>query len=228
MARGLMADARKDELLNGQLYHVFSRSIAGFGIFKSESDYLRVIDAIRFYQKEKPPLKFSKFIQWKRKGEVPLDTIVKWSARDDLVQIYAHCIMPTHVHLILKQLKENGISIFMSHVLNSYARYLNTKLKRKGPLWENKFKNVLVKTDEQLLHLTRYLHINPTTAGLVDKPEEWIPSSYKEYLLQVEESDRICEFEDILDIEPVSYLKFVEDRIAYQRDLAMLKKLTLE
>jgi len=223
-----MVDVRKDELWNGQIYHIFSRSIAKFKIFKGENDFVRIKEALRFYQKEKPPLKFSRFLELKNRQGPPSDELIVWSTRDHLVQIYAHCTMPTHIHLILRQLKENGISIFMGHVLNSYARYLNTMLKRKGPLWENKFKNVLVKTDEQLLHLTRYLHTNPTTAGLVSKPEEWPASSYHEYLSVVPENERICEFGEVLDIEPTSYREFVENQISYQRDLAMIKKLTLE
>jgi putative transposase len=148
--------------------------------------------------------------------------------KERLVQIIAYCIMPTHLHLILKQLKENGISTFIGNVLNSYSRYFNTKYRRKGPLWEGKFKNVLVKTDEQLLHLTRYIHLNPSTAFLVDRPEEWLASSYQEYLLKVNNIERICKFEDVLEIEPSSYRKFIEDRISYQRELAVIKEMLLE
>jgi putative transposase len=116
----------------------------------------------------------------------------------------------------------------MSTILNSYTRYFNTKHKRKGPLWESRFKSVLVETDEQLLHLTRYIHLNPVTAFLVDKPEEWKASSYNEYLLKVSGSDRTCNYDGILDIEPSSYRKFVEDRISYQRELAKIKELLIE
>jgi putative transposase len=79
--------------------------------------------------------------------------------------------MPTHIHLVLRQLKDGGISKFMSNILNSYSRYFNIKHNRKGPLWEGRFRKVLVGSDEQLLHLTRYVHLNPVTACLVDKPK---------------------------------------------------------
>ena len=150
------------------------------------------------------------------------------SQAEKVVQIVAYCIMPTHLHLILKQLKEDGIANFMRKVLNSYSHYFNIKHKRKGPLWEARFKNVLVRTDEQLLHLTRYIHLNPVTAYLVDKPEDWLFSSYKEYVSNVVDEERICKYNNILDIEPDSYKKFVEDRILYQRDLAKIKELILE
>ncbi len=78
--------------------------------------------------------------------------------------------MPTHIHLILKQLKEDGISAYMSKILNSYTCYFNRRTKRKGPLWESRFKRVEVTSDEQLLHLTRYIHLNPVTAHIVEEP----------------------------------------------------------
>ncbi|MEE8423717.1 MAG: transposase, partial [Thermodesulfobacteriota bacterium] len=143
-----------------------------------------------------------------------------------LVEVIAFCLMPTHLHLILKQMKENGISSFMGNTLNSYTRSFNTKYKRKGPLWEGRFKSVLVDSDEQLLHLTRYLHLNPVTAYLVNKPEEWSASSYQEYVSKVN-NNRICKFDDLLEIDPAAYREFVSDRVSYQRELASIKELLL-
>lgn len=136
--------------------------------------------------------------------------------------------MPTHPHLILKQLTDQGVSNFMSNILNSFTRYFNTRYKRKGPLWESEFKNVLIRDDKQLLHLTRYVHLNPTSAGLVDKPEEWQFSSYNQFIDK--DSARIicCNWEGTLDIKPEKYQKFVNDRISYQRSLSKIKKLIIE
>lgn len=223
-----MVVVRKDALVPGRTYHVFSRSIAGFRIFSCDAEFSRLVEAMRFFQREVVALRFFKFLKLRRRGKVYSEEMIRWSKQEPLVKIYAYCIMPTHIHLVLKQLKNDGISIFMANILNSYTRYFNTKLGRKGPLWESRFKNVLVETDEQLLHLTRYLHINPTAAGLVEKPEDWPASSYGEYLGETPASERICEFDDVLDVDPISYRQFVEDQIFYQRDLALIKKLALE
>ena len=221
---------RKDELVTGELYHIFDKSIAEFKIFNNDNEITRMKEVIRYYQIEGTPQKFSNFIILESVIENGFNNyFFSFSkGKEKIVQIIAYCIMPTHIHLVLKQLKENGISIFMGKILNAYSRYFNTKHKRKGPLWETRFKNVLVKTDEQLLHLTRYTHLNPVTAFLVDKPQQWPASSYNEYLLKVKEADRICEYEDILDINPVFYKKFVEERIEYQRELAAIKNLLLD
>jgi len=214
---------RSEELLaTGEVYHIYSKSIAGFVIFNNESEFSRIINLIKYYKLEKPPTKFSYFINHTEGGNLICDN------GDNLIDIIAYCIMPTHIHLILKQTKDNGISIFMRKVLDSYTRYFNTKHDRKGPLWESRFKRVFVKTDEQLLHLTRYLHLNPVTAYLVDKPEKWHASSYKEYLFEVVKGDEICNYSGILEIDPLDYKKFVEDRISYQRELAKIKDLILE
>jgi putative transposase len=221
---------RREKLVVGEIYHIFNKSIADFKIFNSEIEYSRLKNNLRYYQIEGLSLRFSdvmKLEKVKEDGFINYFTSIL-QEKERLVQIIAYCIMPTHLHLILKQLKENGISTFIGNVLNSYSRYFNTKYRRKGPLWEGKFKNVLVKTDEQLLHLTRYIHLNPSTAFLVDRPEEWLASSYQEYLLKVNNIERICKFEDVLEIEPSSYRKFIEDRISYQRELAVIKEMLLE
>lgn len=219
---------RKDLLKVGEIYHIFTKSIAEYKVFNNNSEFLRMIEIIRYYQKERPTVKFSDFIKLSKYKQSYFNKSNSSSDKERLVEIIAFCLMPTHLHLILKQLKEKGISVFMKNVLISYTRYFNIRHKRKGPLWEGRFKNVLVKTDEQLLHLTRYIHLNPVTAYLVNKPEEWLVSSYREYLLEVNENKRICKYNDILDIKPDFYRKFVEDRVSYQRELAKIKDLLIE
>ena len=212
----------------GEIYHIFTRSIAEFRVFNNDDEFLRMKATIRYYQIEKPPVKFSRFIQsTSDQGDV-FENVVQLSDKENLVQIIAYCLMPTHLHLVLKQLSENGISIFISNVLNSYTRYFNIKHKRKGPLWESRFKSVWVESDEQLLHLTRYVHLNPVTAYLANKPEEWLASSYPEYISVVNEKDRVCTYNGILEIEPNSYQEFVRDGVSYQRELSKIKKLLFE
>jgi putative transposase len=145
-----------------------------------------------------------------------------------LVDIIAFCIMPTHVHFALRQLTEGGISMYMGNVLNSYARYFNIKYRRKGPLYEGRFKSVLVESNEQLYHLTRYIHLNPVTAGLADKPEEWKASSYNEYTSRIEKSEKTCKFDDLLNIDPHSYNEFVMMRKDYQKELSRIKGLVID
>ena len=219
--------ARKDALVAGQVYHIYTRSIDEKVIFSGDNEYDRMVQAIRYYRVKTPEIKFSRF--------AALRPVIKKALAEDtadadrrLVDIVCYCLMPTHLHLILKQLDDSGISVFMRNILDSYSRYYNIKHERKGPLWEGRFKNVRVRTDEQLLHLTRYIHLNPVTAYLVEKPEDWPVSSYREYLGECPEKDCICEFEGLLRIDAGRYRRFVEERIDEQRELARLKGLMLE
>lgn len=221
---------RKEKLEVGESYHIFSKSIADFKIFNSNNNTLRMKYMMKYYQVEDVPCRFSRFMEPKdiqKQGFIEYFNFVS-KEKEKIVKIITYCIMPTHIHLILKQLKENGISNFMGNILNSYSRYFNTKYKRKGPLWEGRFKNILITTDEQLLHLTRYIHLNPTTARLVDEPGDWQASSYNEYLKNSSSNERICEYDKVLQIDRISYKHFVQDRISYQRELNKIKKILCE
>ncbi|MBM2821151.1 MAG: hypothetical protein HW405_911 [Candidatus Berkelbacteria bacterium] len=222
---------RKDLLVNGEIYHIFTRSIADYRVFNNRNEFERMRRLIKYYSAN-TKIKFSDFMALKLVNNVGFDkgyeTLLQ--NKDQLVQIIAYCFMPTHIHLALKQIALNGISKYIKVVLDSYTRYFNSLHKRKGPLWESRFNNVLVRSDEQLLHLTRYIHLNPVTAFLVKKPEDWLFSSYKEYLSDADknQSEKMCQFIDILEIQPTLYSKFVNDRISYQRELAKIKNLLLE
>ena len=214
---------RKEPLINNCLYHIFTKSIAGYKIFRSPEDYSRMVEMMKFYSWDKPPLRFSLYKTIKRREEPQEKT---FGNKENIVQIIAYCLMPTHLHLILVQLKDKGISIYMKNLLDSYTRYFNVKNGRKGPLWQGRFKSVLIDGDEQLLHLTRYIHLNPTSDELVEKVEDWPYSSYHEFLGLKDET--ICNFSPYLDIKATSYRHFIEERKDYQARLAEINHLLLE
>ncbi len=215
---------RKDKLAEGSVYHVFTKSIAGYVIFNTQQEYNRMMECVKFYKMGKPVVSFSRFYEYTTEKQKVVSKALKG---EEEIEILAYCLMPTHLHFILKQNKEKGISFFMKNLLSSHTRYFNKKHGRKGPLWESRFQNVLVKDDIQLLHLTRYIHLNPVTAHIVEDPEDWLHSSYKEYLDSVG-VERVCKFEDLIDITPDEYRKFTIDQIGYQRELADIKNLVLD
>ncbi|KKQ73620.1 MAG: hypothetical protein US94_C0030G0004 [Berkelbacteria bacterium GW2011_GWB1_38_5] len=221
----MKSNNKENWLVNGGVYHVISRSIANYQVFNTDNDYLRMIQLLRFYQRQNPPTKYSQFLRSDSAQNMGFSQYFKMVLKDyeKLVEIIAYCLMPNHIHLVLKQLQDKGISIFMSNVLNSYTRYFNLLHKRKGPLWESRFKHILVEKDEQLLHLTRYVHLNPSSANLVQKPELWKPSSYLEYIKP--SIDQLTYHEDLFEMDPKNYQKFVNDRKDYQRQLSIIKKI---
>jgi len=215
---------RKDPLVTGYFYHICTKSIAGYQIFRSDKDYVRMLSMMEYYSYSNPPMKFSVYQRLRDKTQSEVATRMKSS--DRLVEILAYCVMPTHLHLLLHQLKDDGISIYMKNLLNSYTRYFNTKNRRRGPLWQGRFRSVLVGDGDQLLHLTRYIHLNPTSDDLVDRPEDWPYSSYKEYISDTKNG--LCEFSEFLSVPSETYREFVEARKDYQSSLSRIKHLLLE
>lgn len=221
-----MATIRKDPLVNGEYYHIYTRSISGFQVFNNPEEYSRMMEYIELFQFENFNYKYTDF---KR-----LDLSVQTQIRENLkldekrVQVVAYCLMPTHLHMVLKQNTELGISKYMGKVLDSYSKYFNNRHKRFGPLWSSRFKNLLVNNDEQLLHLTRYIHLNPTSAGLINNPEEWAYSSLSEFIETSNFRNKMCEFNGLFDFTPENYKAFVADKKDYQKNLSVIKSLMLD
>ncbi len=218
-------NTRKTQLTNDQHYHIFNRSIAKFVIFNNDDDYLRMKEMLNLYRFADFNYKYSKFIilDANHQSAIIHDITKK---NDLLVEIVAYSLMPTHIHLVLKQVADGGITKFMGKISNSYTRYFNIKHHRKGPLWEDHFRNVLVSRDEQMLHLTRYIHLNASSAGLVENPSDWPYSSLKEYTDQ--DDYGFCDFKDVIDIVPAKYKKFVLDYKDYQRQISLIKTILID
>lgn len=142
-----------------------------------------------------------------------------------IVSILAYCIMPDHYHLLVKLNTEYPLSKYVGNFENSFTKYFNKLHWRKGPLWQNRFRSVLISDNNTLLHVHRYIHLNPTTANLVTHPEDWELSSYKEYITNPKALTVNTEI-SIQSIE--KYKEFVANQIDYQRNLKRLKKELLE
>jgi len=97
------------------------------------------------------------------------------------IAMIAYCLMPNHYHFLV-HLKSDDLSRLLQPVLVSYSKSFNRRYARVGPLFQGPFKAVHVDRNEYLLQLSRYIHLNPVTAGLVASPQEWEYSSYQDYI----------------------------------------------
>lgn len=97
------------------------------------------------------------------------------------MQILAYCLMPNHYHFLV-QVNADDLSEQMKRLSLSYTKAINRRLKRCGPLFQGRFQSIHVEGEEYLLNLSRYIHLNPVQAGLVQKSEDWEFSSYREYV----------------------------------------------
>lgn len=219
---------RRVPIVAGEVYHVFNRSVGSQQIFFTDRDYQRCIEVIKFYRFENPSLRFSFYNRLPKDQREQFMSELEETGKH-LVEIICFCLMPNHVHFLLKNLKDNGISKFMANLQNSYAKYLNTKTNRTGTLFQQNFKAVRVESDEQLIHVCRYIHLNPVTAYLIkiEDLENYRWSSYPDY---IQNSSSFIQKDLVLDqfksVE--SFKKFVHDQVDYQRKLGRIKHLTLE
>lgn len=93
--------------------------------------------------------------------------------------LYAYCLMPNHFHLSI-QTRKTPISKIMASLSTSYSMFFNRKHKRVGPLFQNRFKSILIENDQYFLKLSQYIYLNPVKAGLVKDPLTYSFSSIRE------------------------------------------------
>ena len=225
------------KLVNDEIYHIVIRAVGDSMIFKNEDDYYRGIfciyefnntDSVQIWRRRRDRItekKFEKSVVSPTYNKLPVDK------RDKMVEVLAFCFMSNHIHLLVKQLKEGGISRFMKKVGGGYANYFNKKYDRKGHLF-NQFRAIHIKTDEQLWNVFVYIHANPISIiesgwkeNGIKNPEKvtgflenykW--SSYRDYIGK-ENFKSVTQRDFILDVlgEEVGCRQVLEDWIKYRK-----------
>lgn len=218
---------RRVPLVNGEFYHIYNRGVARQPTFLTQYDYEQALLALSYYRFVNPPIRLSRF------KELPTEQrdyiFEKLQKTEKHIEIVSFVFMPNHFHFLLKQTTENGISIFLSKFTNSYTKYFNTKRNRVGPMLQGVFKSVHIESDEQLIHVSRYIHLNPVASVFIKETEllsyPW--SSLPDYLKR---KSSLVYMEPVLDHFPSSneYKNFVLDRADYAKRLEQIKHLTLE
>ncbi|MBI2012070.1 transposase [Candidatus Daviesbacteria bacterium] len=200
-------------LINGQYYHIYNRGVEKKPIFNNRRDYQRFYKSLSYYQLQGPKPSYSKFFQ-------PKMTKIDFSKK--IVEVICFCLMPNHFHFLVKQTIDGGVTEFISKLSNSYTKYFNIKYRRVGPLFQGEFKAVLVESDEQLIHLSRYIHLNPTVSYLTKDITQYEWSSYREY---IKDTKGICDKLIILDFfkSPKAYEQFILDQVDYAKQLEFIK-----
>jgi len=159
-------------------YHIYNRGVEKRTIFEDEMDYKVFLNYMKEYLSPKPD-KSDSVTQVTFK-----DTVFKGVPRvpnnyHENIELLAYCLMPNHFHLLIKQDTKSGMKEFIHSLLLRYSMYFNKKYDRVGPLFQGRYKAVSVENEAYLLHLSRYIHLNPLeiTKSLVDGY-----SSYPDYI----------------------------------------------
>lgn len=145
------------QLINEEIYHIVIRGVGDSLIFKDIDDYYRGIFSLYELNNTNPVEIWQRRRQRKKEKTVGGSTS---HTRDLLVEILAFCFIPNHIHLLLKQIKDNGITQFMQKLGTGYVVYFNKKYDRKGHLFQG-FRAVHIKDNSQLENVFVYIHTNP-------------------------------------------------------------------
>ncbi len=119
--------------------------------------------------------------------------------------VIAYCLLPNHFHLLIQTNGDFPIHRFIQSTTNSYVQALNKQLRRKGTLFQGKTKKKIVNEEVYLLHVSRYIHLNPVKHGFVRKPAEWNYSNYLDCI----DIERRCEFYELHFPNPGDYENFL-------------------
>lgn len=99
-------------------------------------------------------------------------------------KLHAFVLMRNHFHLVVETSTKGTISQIMHYINSNYTKYFNGSHNRIGHLFQGRFHSNLIDKDAYLLEVSRYIHLNPVRAGLVERPEHYKWSSYSVYLDQ--------------------------------------------
>lgn len=174
------------EFVSDSFYHLYNRGVEKRIIFNDEQDYTVFLSYLKTYLVPKDIVALQKTLKdpdvsWKIKDRVLKELRLNNFAGD--VILVSYCLMPNHFHILVKQHEAESIDRFMNSLCTRYAMYFNRKHKRVGVLFQDHYKAVRITTDEQLLHLSRYIHNNPSKLTLQGAPlQSYMYSSYQDYL----------------------------------------------
>jgi putative transposase len=188
--------------IENSYYHVYARGAARKEIFLDDEDYCVFLNLLKRYLDSEPAV----------------DVLGReYNNFYETVELLAFCLMPNHFHILLYQHKEKAITNLMRGLMSSYSRYFNKKYDRSGKLTESSYKSSRISNNEYLMHISRYIHLNPR------QWRNWGWSSLLDYL----DTPRAnwVRPRRILEMFPSAkeYEEFVEDYEDAQRYLDVIK-----
>jgi len=202
---------RKIKFAPGFYYHLCNRSNDEQPIFLDERDYARFLFFILFCQAPVSFFNISRQTSYFVKHSVFNISKTTLSAvlAKRQVGLNAFAIMPNHFHLLVQERVGGGISRYLQRIQNGYAKYFNTKYRKRGHLFQGSFRAIPVETDEQLLYLSAYIHRNPR--GIT----EWKGKELKYPWSSYQDCAQKNRWDELL--QPSIFLKQFDNAKSYQR-----------
>ncbi len=180
---------RREAILPDQIYHIYNRGNNHQKIFVQKADYYLFL------------LKIKKYFA--------IET----------AEVLSYCMMPNHFHLLIYNHCENFGSKIMMPLITSFTKTMNLKYSREGHLFQGAYNAKLIDSDESLMQVSRYIHLNPVKAKLVERLEDWEFSSYLDYIGS--RNDAIVRLEYVMELfsKTKEYREFVESECEITFDI---------
>ena len=179
---------RKTALSIGETYHLYNRGVEKRQIFIDTQDYERFLKLLFFCNSENK-------VELRDLSDITFSDFLNERGKN-IVNIEAFCLMPNHFHILIKEIEDGGISIFMKKILTAYSMYFNKKNNRSGALFGGTFKSSHAKSNEYLRYLFSYIHLNP--AKLLDPEWKNNIKTNRENLYRFCEEYRYSSFQDYI------------------------------
>lgn len=183
-------------------YHIYARGASRQEIFREPADYYVFLELFRRYLSPE---------------EIKDSAGIPYAKLNEDIELLCYCLMPNHFHLLVYQVNDRAMQRLMRGVMTAYSRYFNKKYNRSGGLFESRYKASRISSDEYLMHITRYIHLNP---------KQWRDYTYSSLNLYIKQNDTDWLHEQrILDLfsSRSAYLEFVQDYEAVKESLALIK-----
>jgi len=146
----------------GEFLHIYNRGIAKSVIFFNDRDRKRFLFLIMMFQIPETMKNIDRmFKNFVLDPETYIKNFDSAQLKNRQVELVSFCLMPNHFHLLVREVKEGGVSKYMQRLQNAYTKYINTKYDRSGHLLQGAYKAVLIENNEQLLYVSSYIHKNP-------------------------------------------------------------------
>jgi len=234
---------RKIPFETGEFYHVYNRGVDKRKIFFVDRDW-DILQWLLYVRNGNKRIDLPKPSKNKNKTKSPGVPWRQVDTGDSLVDVIAYAFMENHLHLLLREKQEGGITKFMSRVMTSYSMYMNKKYDRSGPLMCRPFRSQHIDSDEYLRWIISYIHLNPVDQvepkwkdngiGNLKNTQEFLKkykySSYQDYQSrQGTPSDKVMRQEGVIlntdalpiDISDVDNLKEMLEEYSKQKYLSM-------
>ena len=139
-------------IMDNAIHHVITRGNQKQKIFLENNDYQKYLEILEHY----------KYKFW--------------------FQLFGYCLMPNHVHLIIRIRQGKDLQKIVQGLSQTYTIWFNKKYGKVGHLWQGRYKNMLIHNNSYLIDCIEYVELNPVRAKLANKPTAYLWSSYSDRL----------------------------------------------